>query len=1370
MPDQSQPYVGPIPFKREDAPLFFGRDREASELRSLIISHSEVLLYAQSGAGKTSLINTKLWTLLEDEDLEMLPLASVRAPPPSTPPKTKITNIYVFNTLLNWANNTATADELAGMTFREFLQRREQPLDEEGLPKSCVAIFDQFEELFTSYPECWQQRPDFFLQVRDALDANPRMRALFAMREDYVAAIDQYSTIMPEKFRVRFHLENLRKDQAIEAIEGPLTRGQNRHFADGVAEKLAKELMKVQVETASGRAQAITGEFVEPVQLQVVCDRLWRDLKPEDTEITLAHLETISVERALLSFYEQSIEDVARETGIDKSILRSWFEQKLVTPAGTRGMVFRGETETAGMRNDAVDAFDRRHLIRSELRDGRRWYELTHDRFIDAIQKSRQKLLQNLQAGAEETRRQLEAKAADWVRLGRKKSGLLRDVELREAQRWLESPAAAALGSSERLVGLVEASRADVQERSARRRKGWLIVLGTACLITLLGAGYAEHQREEASRQREIAEVGAEITLARNLAARSLKYRSSDLGLALLLNLEANRIADEIIPKTPLQIETKNSLLAEVKGGLLSGLVVSPRLRMFLHGHTETVRGVAFSPDGQILATGGYDGKVILWDLQGYPLGPPLSGHTNIISSVAFGPDGKKVASCGADGNIILWDVEKHEQIRSVPVGEGTLYSVAFSPDGNTLACATQSGSVVILDIEGRGEMDKLPGHTGHVYSVAFSPDGKKLASGGQDKKIVFWDFARRTPDWFVDDNNEVFSVAFSPDGKTLASGNRSGEVRLWNVARRERLGLPLNQHTNGVFGVAFSPDGKTLVSASADTTIRRWDVTNGKPIGEPLTGSSEQLYSVAFNPNGRILASGADRGVIVLWDTEQSLLAQPISLAWVYRMTFTRNGKTMAASDFKGNITVVGENVNEKFQAYQDHQEKVTSLAFNSDDTALASASEDGSIQLRTWNGETWNSSPKLLAKPGKSIESVAFSPTDSTMLASAGDDGLITFWDISSGKQIGTTPKQGRKVNTLAFSPDGKTLASGSDDGTIVLWNVAKREPLGPPLAGHTNEVFTVAFSPDGKTLASGAKDTTVILWDVVTGKPLDLPFHEHTGTVWAVAFSPDGKTLASCSYDKSIILWDVAAGESIGQLVTENQDYVFAVAFSPDGQLISAGPGVTSWDVRPESLRRNAEQIAARNLTSEEWKRFLGERSYRPTCPNGSLKKADMLALKGEVEKARRAFEQLAAVAIQTKAAAELDNSVGWYGSLDGFAKIVLPACDRAVELTKGEDSNYRDTRGLARAMTGKFPEATEDFRAVVIWLKTEEEKVKKVEEESSSQAEKEKHGRMAAEWKKLRIEREEWIAKLKSGQNPFDKETLKAIRREHPPTSD
>src|SRR5438309_694926 len=162
MPNDSTPFVGPRPFKREDAPLFFGRTDEADELLSLVVADREVLLYAQSGAGKTSLLNARLGPMLEAEGFEVLPVARVRCESAEEIETRQVANVYVFNVLAGWSALARQVGQLNTMTLADFLNELPQQLDKEGSPRPRVLIFDQFEELFTFYPERASDRRGFF--------------------------------------------------------------------------------------------------------------------------------------------------------------------------------------------------------------------------------------------------------------------------------------------------------------------------------------------------------------------------------------------------------------------------------------------------------------------------------------------------------------------------------------------------------------------------------------------------------------------------------------------------------------------------------------------------------------------------------------------------------------------------------------------------------------------------------------------------------------------------------------------------------------------------------------------------------------------------------------------------------------------------------------------------------------------------------------------------------------------------------------------------------------------------------------------------------------------------------------------------------
>ena len=359
MMDESQektPYIGPSFFKKQDKDIFFGRDSEARDILSLIIAHRTFLIYAQSGAGKTSLINAGLIPLLEEEGFEVLPVARVKSLIPEGMKPEEITNIYVFNSLMHWQSDKEEppgkkkmkeeAKKLAQISIVSFLKRRKHLLDKQNMPSPRIIIFDQFEELFSFYPERSEEREDFFLQVAEALEEDPLLRVLFVIREDYLASLDPYVDILPEQLRARFRLECLSREAAYLAIENPL-EGTSRSFAKRAVSHLIQELLKARGESITGEVVETIGEYVEPVQLQIVCKNFWESLPSDVKVITLEHIRAFgNVSNALRIFYARSLKTTVKETGIEESKLRTWFGNRLITAGGTRGTVYRGAKMT----------------------------------------------------------------------------------------------------------------------------------------------------------------------------------------------------------------------------------------------------------------------------------------------------------------------------------------------------------------------------------------------------------------------------------------------------------------------------------------------------------------------------------------------------------------------------------------------------------------------------------------------------------------------------------------------------------------------------------------------------------------------------------------------------------------------------------------------------------------------------------------------------------------------------------------------------------------------------------------------------------------------------------------------------------------
>jgi Tol biopolymer transport system component len=296
------------------------------------------------------------------------------------------------------------------------------------------------------------------------------------------------------------------------------------------------------------------------------------------------------------------------------------------------------------------------------------------------------------------------------------------------------------------------------------------------------------------------------------------------------------------------------------------------RLARTLTGHTGNVYGVAFSPDGQLLATASWDQTARVWDPATGEHLRTLTGHTGYVCGVAFSPDGRLLATASWDQTARVWDPATGGHLRTLTGHTGYVWGVAFSPDGRLLATASGDKTARVWDPATGGHLRTLTGHTGYVCGVAFSPDGRLLATASGDKTARVWDPATgghlRT---LTGHTSPVLGVAFSPDGRLLATASGDKTARVWDPATGGHL-RTLTRRAGWVLGVAFSPDGRLLATASGDKTARVWDPATGQHL-RTLAGRISWLRriswvrGVAFSPDGRLLATASDDEAARVWD-----------------------------------------------------------------------------------------------------------------------------------------------------------------------------------------------------------------------------------------------------------------------------------------------------------------------------------------------------------------------------------------------------------------------------------------------------------------------------------------------------------------------
>jgi WD40 repeat protein/serine/threonine protein kinase len=540
-------------------------------------------------------------------------------------------------------------------------------------------------------------------------------------------------------------------------------------------------------------------------------------------------------------------------------------------------------------------------------------------------------------------------------------------------------------------------------------------------------------------------------------------------------------------------------------------------LRTF-RGHTSSVNSVAFSPDGERLATGSADKIVKIWDINTGKELLSLAGHKGPINSLAFAPDGQRMLTGSDDHSARIWDVVTGKTLFQVEHATHVI-CVAFSPDGTRFI--TGSGFVwdpsaehtaKIWNAKDGAELLTLNGHAHQIDCVAFSPDGLKIVTGCYDNTVKIWD--ARTSKELITLNGHagpITSAAFSSDSRRVVTGSLDHNAIVWDAESGNKL-LTLKGHE--VSSVAFSPDGNRILTSSYDQTAQVSDALEAKTL-LTLKGHSSPIHIAVFSPDGRRIATGSGVGPSSNRDHTAKLWDATLS---------------------KESVVITGPS------------NRIHGAAFAPDGLRVATANHDGTIGVYdAQNGR------ELLRFSGLNhkVRSVAYSP-DGRWIFSGSDEHAAKFWDAVTGRELFKLPVEGGQVTVVALSPDGKSFFTATEDFKAEVWEIATRKRI-CTLQGHTEEVWSAQFAPDNQRIVTASVDKTAKVWDALTGKLIFTL--NHLDPIVQAVFSRDGRRIATASVDRTAKIWSAVTGE-LELSLEGNREQIWGVDFSPDGIRILTG----------------------------------------------------------------------------------------------------------------------------------------------------------------------------------------------------------------------
>lgn len=1150
-----EPYRFLDRYRPEHAPVFFGRSyyiRDLFERTNDPSSAPLVLLYGQSGVGKSSMLEAGLLPRLEAvcrvielrRDVQkglvhqlrdaLATLSDENTSDKGGSLQAEIQKLEKFaetagpeirpdlEVLLKELSGKLEAlrNPGEGQSLRDQWLRQEQVFG-----KPLVIILDQVEETITrplaDQPNELDQLLDELKLIFDNPQERPRGKLILSYRKEYhpeiLAACKERRIPREEVF-----LEPLSRKDIIEVITGLTSTPQlQRAYRLEVEEHLPG--------TIADHLLSDKDAPVAPI-LQILLTKLWRLSMEEDhPRFTADGFNQLLKEGVLLDdFFQQQLEQ-----------LRQW----------------NAEAENSGLVLDILNFHTTQWQTAGEhkLEDLRKRYE-HHQDLIDNLVARVKELFLMAGSGRDRTRLahdtlapivQREMKISD--RPGQRALRILENKARTfayQAETFIDIEDLQIVEDGQHGMRLWTTQEKELIEKSRRRREELL----------------AERRRNRRFRRVAIVMLAIFAGVVSILAYRTSQQAEAATLVSRALELEKNdatqafRLVEAALEKTPADpsirqiqgqlfgnqefyqraLSTDAALTATAitsDGSRMAAVDAAGKLWIWqAHGilqdtlmvHPGGALAVRFSPDDQFLLTGGEDKLAKLWGPDGQ-LVATFAGHHSAVQAVSFAANGKEILTGSRDKTAIRW-AANGDTLQVYRGHGGTIYDLAFSDKTQQLVTGSEDSTAILWAADGR-LIRRFSEHTDRVLSVSFSEDGRSVLTGSRDKSVILRDTSGRFKGSFIGHDARVNRAVFAPDGASVLTASDDQQLIQWNLDGTVRR--TFQGHFSYVNDLAISADGRFLVSAGEDQSLKVWPV-NAKTYREVRHGT-EAIGAAGLSNNGQWLATAGYR-----------VYADPID----EEFDMDDKSQDIKLWDREGRL----------IKTFAGHTNSILSMAFSPDDQWLLTGSKDGTARLWSVDTSRTENQPVLsLSVHNGRVTAVAFAPDGNSFLT-AGADSTARLWSLT-GDSIAVFRGHEDWLTSVAFAPDGKHFLTGSYDQTIRKWSA--NQPETPPqiFSGHTAAVMTLACSPDGRLVISGGEDNTARLWNNTGELQMELQQSDQNatgyGAILSLGFSSDGTTFALGGSDGTARIYQ-SAGNLVQTLNGAGKGLV-SIGFSNDNRYI-------------------------------------------------------------------------------------------------------------------------------------------------------------------------------------------------------------------------